>query len=58
MIVIKITDGLGNQMFQYAYARILQTQVPYKVFLDVSDINNLRNGREGNAALMIRENIS
>ncbi len=51
MIVIKITDGLGNQMFQYAYARILQTQVPYKVFLDVSDINNLRNGREGNAAL-------
>lgn len=43
MIVVKITDGLGNQMFQYAYARALQNRVFQKVYLDISDINNLRN---------------
>lgn len=43
LIVVKITDGLGNQMFQYAYARMLQTRVSAKVYLDISDINNLRN---------------
>lgn len=26
MIVVKLMDGLGNQMFQYAYARFLQVQ--------------------------------
>lgn len=41
--MVKITDGLGNQMFQYAYARMLQTQVSQKVYLDISDINNLHN---------------
>lgn len=42
-IVVKITDGLGNQMFQYAYARTLQTSVYQNVYLDISDINNFRN---------------
>lgn len=43
MIVVKITDGLGNQMFQYAYARALQKRMYQKVYLDISDINNQRN---------------
>lgn len=43
MIIVKITDGLGNQMFQYAYARALKTTLSQKIYLDISDINNLRN---------------
>lgn len=43
MIVIKITDGLGNQMFQYAYAKALQIHLSKKVYLDISDINNSRH---------------
>jgi hypothetical protein len=43
LIVIKITDGLGNQMFQYAYARALQIKLSQKIYLDISDINNLQN---------------
>lgn len=39
MIVVKITDGLGNQLFQYAFARALKTRVRQEVYLDISDIN-------------------
>lgn len=42
MIVVKITDGLGNQMFQYAYAKFLEVELSKKVYLDISDINKLR----------------
>lgn len=35
MIVIKIIGGLGNQMFQYAYAKALENK-GYKVKLDIS----------------------
>ena len=41
LIVVKISDGLGNQMFQYAYARALQEQISQKVYIDPSDINNI-----------------
>lgn len=40
MIVLKITDGLGNQMFQYAYARSLQKRLGQRVYLDISDMNS------------------
>jgi len=39
LIVVKITGGLGNQMFQYAYARALQ-QKGYEVKIDISAITN------------------
>ena len=39
MIVVKITGGLGNQMFQYAYARALK-QKGYEVKIDISAITN------------------
>ena len=35
MIIVKIIGGLGNQMFQYAYAKSLQTK-GYTVYLDLS----------------------
>lgn len=41
MIIIKISDGLGNQLFQYAYALYLRKKGE-KVCIDASDINNLR----------------
>ena len=39
MIVVRITDGLGNQLFQYAFAKALKTRVGQEVYLDISDIN-------------------
>lgn len=41
MIVVKISDGLGNQIFQYAYARWLQNWTRQKIYLDISDINRM-----------------
>ncbi|HIP11776.1 MAG TPA: alpha-1,2-fucosyltransferase [Arcobacter sp.] len=35
MIIVKIIGGLGNQMFQYAYAKVLQ-QKGYTVKIDIS----------------------
>lgn len=46
VIVIKITDGLGNQMFQYVYAKSLQMKLSQRVYLDISDINNLRSNNQ------------
>ena len=34
MIVVRVWEGLGNQMFQYAYARMLQKSGDQKVFLE------------------------
>ena len=40
MNVIKISDGLGNQMFQYAFARKLQLKSKKEVYLDTRFINH------------------
>lgn len=38
IIIVKITGGLGNQMFQYAFARSIQNKHPKcKLILDTSD---------------------
>ncbi len=34
MIIVRIWEGLGNQMFQYAYARALSIRMKQPVFLD------------------------
>lgn len=34
MIVVRIWEGLGNQLFQYAYARALQLRTGEKVYID------------------------
>ena len=34
MLVVRIWEGLGNQMFQYAFARILQDKVKHNVYLE------------------------
>lgn len=53
MIVVKISDGLGNQMFQYAYARALKKKVKQSVYLDISDINRIPY-RESEAGKLTR----
>lgn len=40
MNIVRISDGLGNQMFQYAFARKLQIMTGKKVCLDIRFINN------------------
>jgi hypothetical protein len=39
MNIVKITYGLGNQMFQYAFARSMQIKTGKKVYLDNRYIN-------------------
>lgn len=34
MVIVRIYEGLGNQLFQYAYARALNLSTKQKVFLD------------------------
>ncbi|MFY9241427.1 MAG: alpha-1,2-fucosyltransferase [Polaribacter sp.] len=41
MIIVRIVGGLGNQMFQYAYAKSLQ-QKGYKVRIDISKFKNYK----------------
>lgn len=36
MIKVKITEGLGNQMFQYAFARAIELEYNKEVWLEVS----------------------
>ena len=41
MIIVKILGGLGNQIFQYSYAKSLQ-QKGYKVKIDISAFKNYK----------------
>lgn len=40
MNIVKISDGLGNQMFQYAFARNMYIETGKPVYLDTRFINN------------------
>ena len=46
MIIIKLQGGLGNQMFQYAFAAILAKKNKTKVFIEDSIYNNVKK-KEG-----------
>ena len=41
MIIVRILGGLGNQMFQYAYAKALSLD-GYKVKLDLSKVKKYK----------------
>lgn len=47
MIVLHLTDGLGNQMFQYALAKALSLKYNTEIVIDMSwfEINKHRGGR-------------
>lgn len=40
MDIVRISDGLGNQMFQYAFARMWNIMTGHRVYLDTRFINN------------------
>lgn len=57
MYVVKISDGLGNQMFQYAFARKIQLISGKSVYLDTRFINNEdRPNRTGEKNIFIKKN--
>lgn len=37
MVIVRIWEGLGNQLFQYAFARALSLSAGQKVFLDIRE---------------------
>lgn len=43
MIIVRIYEGLGNQLFQYAYARRMSLTTNHKVFLDIRETGKLKN---------------
>jgi len=43
MIIIRITSGLGNQLFQYAFARINSLKRKEKLWLDTSNFSSSDN---------------
>lgn len=44
MVIVKIMGGLGNQMFQYAFARSLEVKNGHTVILDLSYYENQPDG--------------
>ena len=45
MIIVKLIGGLGNQMFQYAFAKHLSVKHGVELRLDVSSLNNATLGK-------------
>lgn len=45
MVIVRIYEGLGNQLFQYAYARALSLATGQKVFLDIRETGRLERDR-------------
>lgn len=57
MIVIKITGGLGNQMFQYAAAKSISIEKKQKLFLDIDSFNSYALHKYGLHHFALRANI-
>lgn len=43
-MIIRMSGGLGNQMFQYAFARTLQEKYGGEINIDVNFYNPKRGG--------------
>ena len=44
MIIVKITGGLGNQMFQFALASILAKNADSKLYLEIDVFKSIQKG--------------
>ena len=47
MIIVRIYEGLGNQLFQYAYARTLALSSEHEVLLDARETGSLKKEKKG-----------
>ncbi len=54
--VVKVSDGLGNQLFQYAFARKLQLIGKGNVYLDIRYINNEDRIARGEKNIHLKKN--
>lgn len=43
-MIIRMSGGLGNQMFQYAFARALQEQYGGEINIDINFYKNSKRG--------------
>lgn len=58
MIVLKLTDGLGNQMFQYAYGRYLQILYNEKnLYLDITKLGKNHVREYGLHYFLLNQNV-
>lgn len=46
MIIVRIYEGLGNQLFQYAYARALSLSTDQEVFIDIMETGSLKSEKD------------
>lgn len=59
MIVLRLTGGLGNQMFQYAFGRATANRLGVEMVLDVSDPTlSIHNGFELNKVFGIQAKVA
>lgn len=56
MNVVKVSDGLGNQMFQYAFAKRMQVIYHKRVYLDTRFINNEDRVKRGEKSIYLEKN--
>lgn len=57
-IVVRMLGGLGNQLFQYAYARYLSTKnEDYKIYLDIREYNTYKVRNYDLDLLKLNDNI-
>lgn len=57
MIVVKLMDGLGNQMFQYAFARYLQSRYNEKIIFETSKLGKKAARLYGLDKLSLNSNV-
>ena len=48
MVIVRVCGGLGNQLFQYAFAKAYSIKNNCEVFLDISAYKNRKITKEGN----------
>lgn len=62
MVIVKIWEGLGNQLFQYAFARSLELRTGQRVFIDIENRDKHERGARTNRTyqlhhMRIRQNM-
>lgn len=57
MIFLKLTDGLGNQMFQFAFALTLKKNNNERIYLDISKLGKFHVRSYGLDSFSLNEQV-